>query len=104
MLLYFRGIVERLGTCCPNFLQLNGWFLPEPGKLFIVMEEAEEDLLAALKREMPWIKRLQVAIDVAEGVLAIHKAHYVYQDLKPQNVMVLLKLILFFLLSLSCMH
>lgn len=54
------------------------------------MEEAKEDLLAALKRGMPWEKRLQVAINVAEGVSAIHKADYVYQDLKPQNVMVLL--------------
>ncbi|XP_031564664.1 dual serine/threonine and tyrosine protein kinase-like [Actinia tenebrosa] len=80
-------IVEKLGTCCPKFLQLNGWFLPEPDKLYIVMEKAVEDLLAALKRGMSWEKRLRVAIDVAEGVSAIHKANYIYQDLKPQNVM-----------------
>ena len=58
------------------------------------MEEAQEDLLAALKRGMPWAKRLRVAIEVAKGLSAIHKVHYVYQDLKPQNVMVVAKITL----------
>jgi tRNA A-37 threonylcarbamoyl transferase component Bud32 len=57
------------------------------------MEGAEEDLLTALKRGMSWQKRIDVAVDVARGVAAIHKVQYIYQDLKPQNVMVFLTLL-----------
>lgn len=52
------------------------------------MEKAECDLLTALQGGLSWKRRKEVAVDVASGLEAIHRVHYVYQDLKPQNVMV----------------
>jgi serine/threonine protein kinase len=84
-----RNIVDQLGELCRHHLQLYGWFFPEPEQLYIVMERANENLLTALRRGMSRKKRMDVAVDVARGLEAIHKVGYVYQDVKPQNVMVL---------------
>ena len=86
-----RNINYRLGECCRYHLQLHGWYyLPDHDQLYIVMEKAECDLLTALRNSglQSWKRRKEVAIDVAKGLEAVHGVEYVYQDLKPQNVMV----------------
>ena len=52
------------------------------------MEKAERGLLQALRRGLPEIVRMNIAVDVAEGLKAIHDVNYAYKDLKPGNVLV----------------
>ncbi|EDO35752.1 predicted protein, partial [Nematostella vectensis] len=86
----FRDIMSRLGGKCPvNHLRLFGWcLLPPCEEMYIVMERVRCDLLTALQEGLSWEQRLTVAKDVARGLQKIHKAEYVYRDLKPQNVMI----------------
>ncbi|KAK3712989.1 hypothetical protein QZH41_014110, partial [Actinostola sp. cb2023] len=82
-------LIDKLGKQHPHLLGLSGWYFPVPDQLYIVMEKAECDLLTALRNSglQSWKRRKEVAIDVAKGLEAIHRVEYVYQDLKPQNVM-----------------
>ena len=86
-----RDIVVRCGGVHPNLLRVHGWLMPEPDVLHIVMERAETDLLTALRRRLALKKRMKIAIDVARGLIALHGASYVYQDLKPETVLVSLR-------------
>lgn len=83
-----RYIAEQLGERCRYHLQLNGWFFQSSGQFCLVMEPGKEDLLVALRRGMSKERRMLVAVDIAKALEAMHKIGYVYQDLKPQNVMV----------------
>ena len=52
------------------------------------MEKAEKNLLRALQPGLPLIIRINIALDVAEGLKAIHDIGYIYEDLKPGNILV----------------
>ena len=88
VVIFCRYINDNLGARCKYHLQLLGWYFTEPDQFYLVMEKAECNLLTALKQGLSWTRRKQVAVDVARGLEAIHGVQYVYQDLKPQNVMV----------------
>ncbi|OQV23926.1 Dual serine/threonine and tyrosine protein kinase [Hypsibius exemplaris] len=57
-----------------------------PAVLFI-MERLPRDLHAALKTGVPWGSRLQIAIDVIEGVRFLHSQGLVHRDIKLKNVL-----------------
>ena len=88
MLFDFRDINLRLNGSHPNLLRLYGWILPDPDTVHVVMEKAEKNLLRALQPGLPLIIRINIALDVAEGLKAIHDIGYVYEDLKPGNILV----------------
>ena len=88
MLFDFRDIILRLNGSHPNLLRLYGWILPDPDTVHVVMEKAERNLLRALQQGLPLIIRINIALDVAEGLKAIHDIGYVYEDLKPGNILV----------------
>ena len=88
MLFDFRDIILRLNGSHPNLLRLYGWILPDPDTVHVVMEKAEKNLLRALQQGLPLIIRINIALDVAEGLKAIHDIGYVYEDLKPGNILV----------------
>ena len=70
------------------------------------MEKAERSLLRALQEGLPLIMRINIALDVAEGLKAIHDIGYIYEDLKPGNILVLSVLNLVFAiesLSIDCL-
>lgn len=71
-----------------NLLRLHGWVIPEVDVLHVVMEKADRSLLSALQEGLPLSKRMRIALDVAEGLKAIHDVDYVYEDLKPGNILV----------------
>ena len=56
--------------------------------MHVVMEKAERGLLAVLQAGLPPLIRMNIALDVAEGLKAIHEINYTYEDLKPGNVLV----------------
>lgn len=69
-------------------LRLHGWVIPEVDVLHVVMEKADRSLLSALQEGLPLYRRMRIALDVAEGLKAIHDVDYVYEDLKPGNILV----------------
>ncbi|RMX42083.1 hypothetical protein pdam_00001194, partial [Pocillopora damicornis] len=77
----------RLNGSHPNLLRLYGWILPDPDTVHVVMEKAERNLLRALQQGLPLIIRINIALDVAEGLKAIHDIGYIYEDLKPGNIL-----------------
>ena len=81
-------MIQKLRGSHRNLLRLFGWVFPEPDVLYVVMEKAERGLLAALQAGLPLLIRMSIAVDVAEGLKAIHEINYTYEDLKPGNVLV----------------
>ncbi|XP_077984238.1 dual serine/threonine and tyrosine protein kinase-like [Glandiceps talaboti] len=70
-----------------NLLQVYGWVMPEPTKLYIVMERCKMDLVKMPKESLNIQERLQIAMGVANGLSALHDQGIVYADLKPQNIL-----------------
>ena len=56
--------------------------------VLLVMDRYQRDLYAALKANLPWLARLQVAIDVVEGIRFLHSQGLVHRDIKLKNVLV----------------
>ena len=84
-----REIQTRIDRGHPNLLFLHGWLLPEPGVLYVVMEKADTDVTTALQEGlMPLKTRLKIAVDVANGMKAIHSAQFIHQDIKADSILV----------------
>ena len=95
-----RNIIEELHGSHTNLLRLHGWVIPEVDVLHVVMDKADKGLLRALQEGLPLYRRLRIALDVAEGLKAIHDIDYIYEDLKPGNILVCItRLLLIILLS-----
>ena len=86
---FFREIQTRIEKVHPNLLFVHGWLIPEPDVLYVLMEKAELDVTTALQQGFLALKtRLEIAVDVANGLKAIHSANYVHQDLKADSILV----------------
>lgn len=55
--------------------------------VWLVMERLTRDLHAAIKNGLDWLSRLQVAIDVVEGIRYLHSQGLVHRDIKLKNVL-----------------
>ena len=87
-----REIQTRIGKAHPNLLCLHGWLIPEPGVLHVLMEKADSDVTTALQRGLlPLKSRMKIAVDVANGLKAIHSVHYIEQDIKTDSILVSLQ-------------
>jgi len=86
---FIREIQTRIVKAHPNLLFVHGWLIPEPGVLHVLMEKAELDLTTALQKGfLPLETRMKIAVDVANGLKAIHSENYVHQDLKADSILV----------------
>lgn len=85
-------MIQKLNGSHPNLLRLYGWIFAEPDVLHVVMERAERGLLHALKLQegLTLFIRMNIALDVAKGLKAIHDIGYIHEDLKPGNILVCL--------------
>ena len=84
-------MIQKRHGSHPNLLRLFGWVFPQPDVLHVVMEKAERGLLSALQSGLLLPIRMNIAVDVAKGLKAIHEINYIYEDLKPENVLVRLE-------------
>ncbi|UYV66398.1 DSTYK [Cordylochernes scorpioides] len=71
--------------------------------VLLVMEKLQRDLYCAIKLGLDWIPRLQVAIDVVQGIRFLHSQGLVHRDIKLKNVLVSRPTILAFLQCLDCL-
>lgn len=83
-------MIQKLNGSHPNLLRLYGWVFAEPEVLHVVMERAEKGLLHALQEGLMLFMRMNIALDVAKGLKAIHDIGYIHEDLKPGNILVCL--------------
>lgn len=83
-----REFQARLEEPHSNLLYLHGWLFPEPGVINVIMERADSDVTTALKQGLSLKARLKIAEDVANGLVALHGASYVHQDIKVDSILV----------------
>ena len=96
-------MIQKLRGSHPNLLRLYGWVFAEPEVLHVVMERAERGLLYALRQQLTLLFRMNIALDVAKGLKAIHDIGYIHEDLKPGNILVCLTQYILLILTTS-MH
>lgn len=83
-------MIEKHHGSHTNLLRLHGWVIPEVDVLHVVMEKADRGLLSDLKEGLSLHRRILIALHVAEGLKALHDIDYIYEDLKPGNILVCL--------------
>lgn len=55
--------------------------------VLLVMQRLDRDLYSAIKSGLDWLSRLQVAIDVVEGIRFLHNQGLVHRDIKLKNIL-----------------
>lgn len=55
--------------------------------VLLVMDRLTRDLYSGLRSGLPWQTRLQIAIDVVEGIRFLHSQGLVHRDVKLKNVL-----------------
>lgn len=55
--------------------------------VLLIMERLNRDLYSAIKSGLDWFSRLQVAIDVVEGIRFLHNQGLVHRDIKLKNIL-----------------
>lgn len=55
--------------------------------VLLIMERLNRDLYSAIKAGLDWLSRLQVAIDVVEGIRFLHNQGLVHRDIKLKNIL-----------------
>ena len=56
--------------------------------VLLILERMNRDLHAGIKSGLSWVKRLQVACDVIEGIRFLHSQGLIHRDIKLKNVLV----------------
>ncbi|RUS75378.1 hypothetical protein EGW08_016868 [Elysia chlorotica] len=55
--------------------------------VLLIMDRLQRDLYTAIKQGLDWLGRLQVSIDVVEGLRYLHSQGLVHRDVKLKNVL-----------------
>lgn len=55
--------------------------------VLLIMDRLSRDLHSGIRSGITWLQRLQIAIDVAEGIRFIHSQGLVHRDIKLKNVL-----------------
>ncbi len=71
----------------PNICTIHG-IEEADGKLFIVMELVEGQMLSEKKSSISFKQAIDIGIQLAEGLSVAHEKGIVHRDIKPDNIMI----------------
>lgn len=55
--------------------------------VYLIMDRMVRDLYAGLKAGLDWLQRLQIALDVVQGLRFLHNHGLIHRDIKLKNVL-----------------
>ncbi|XP_006822239.1 dual serine/threonine and tyrosine protein kinase-like [Saccoglossus kowalevskii] len=71
-----------------NVITVHGWVMPSPIKLYIIMDKVGNNLISSV-RNLDRETKHEIALDVATGLAYLHEQGIIYNDLKPQNILIM---------------
>jgi serine/threonine-protein kinase len=75
-----------------NIVDITDFGVLPAGNAYFVMEFLDGPTLGKLiheQRQLPWLRALAIASEVARGLQAAHEQSIIHRDLKPENIFVL---------------